>query len=131
MCCENVSFFFVVWFVLFDCCTVIIIVENTPCVIYYFRSSKVDPVYIGDSVINTIADIILAGGGWWIGYLTFEYVDWWLTLIVIAVIQIISYFIGAGFLMITQRLIQATIGYCKGSDSNDTPQVVNNQSENP
>ena len=99
--------------------------KNTPCVIYYFRSSKVDPVYIGDSVINTIADICLAGMGWWIGYFTFEYVDWWLTLIIIIVIQIISYFLGSGFLMITQRLVKAMIG----SDTKQKPEVVNNHSE--
>merc|ERR1719242_944009 len=38
--------------------------ENLPCCIYYFRASGVDPVYYGDSVVNSITDQMLNATGY-------------------------------------------------------------------
>ena len=91
-------------------------VENTPCVIYYLRSSAVDPAYIGDSVINSISDLILAMAGYWLSYLLWDLADmWYLLLLAVLLVQMVSAYLGSGFLLVTKRMVVAA--FCKDDDA--------------
>mmetsp|Transcript_68533 Transcript_68533/g.61572 ORF Transcript_68533/g.61572 Transcript_68533/m.61572 type:complete len:217 (-) Transcript_68533:79-729(-) len=86
--------------------------ENTPCIIYYFRQSGVDPVYVGDSVINSIGDMIVNALGYIITWLLVEYVAWWTPIILLVLLQLLSWYLGAGFIMVLIRIIKDCCKCC-------------------
>ena len=102
------------------------IFENTPCCIYYFRQSGVDPAYVGDSVINTIGDMIVNAIGYILTWALVEFVGWWTPIILLVALQIISWRMGAGFIMVT---IRAFKDCCCPSDQQENNNDNNNQTE--
>ena len=68
--------------------------ENAPCIIYYFRQSGVDPVYVGDSVINSVGDMIVNALGYIITWAPVEFVAWWTPIIVLVLLQALSWYFG-------------------------------------
>ena len=63
---------------------------------YYllFRQSGVDPVYVGDSVINSVGDMIVQALGYIIIWTLVEYVVWWAPIILLVLIQLLSGYLG-------------------------------------
>ena len=100
------------------------LIENTPCCIAYFRTSGVDPAYVGDSVINTIGDIIVNAIGYILTWALVEFGGWWTPIILLIVLQLISWYMGAGFIMIAFRALKD----CFCPDENDNN---DNNSERP
>ena len=99
--------------------------ENTPCCIHYFRSSGVDPVYYGDSVVNSLVDIILNACGYVLTWALVEYVGWYMAPILFIIIQLISMKMGAGFFMIMYRQTKHMCGKQKEEE------VTGNQGPEP
>ena len=65
---------------------------------------------MGDSVINSVADQILMAMGYSLTWALVEFVDWWTPIVLIMVLQIVSYAMGAGFLMVVVRALKSFCG---------------------
>jgi hypothetical protein len=62
------------------------IVENSATVIEHYRSNTVSVDYNGDSVINSLADIIAM----WLGFLLARYLPVWASIILIIVFELVA-----------------------------------------
>jgi hypothetical protein len=60
------------------------VVENTPWIIDKYRENTVSLDYVGDSVANSMSDLVFCG----LGYLVARRLPWWGTLALLAVIEV-------------------------------------------
>jgi len=88
-------------------------VENLPFVIKGIRTTDVDPNNIGDSVINSVGDIMGCSFGYWLGYFIYNYNENFFTYHnlfyyfgLCIIVQIISTYLGAGMFRMLGRYIR-------------------------
>jgi len=91
--------------------------ENSACAIYYFRSSKVDPQYVGDSVVNSISDVFCMSFGWWISIVLFTYTHWYYYLIFVVCVQALATYFGVGIIPTFYRVFKG-ICACQPKEKN-------------
>jgi len=70
------------------------LIENTACVIYWFRSF--DYKYTGDSFINSVGDVMGGVAGWWLAYHCFRNGGWKYYILLLIIAQTISSLCGSG-----------------------------------
>jgi hypothetical protein len=61
------------------------VVENTPFVIDRYRAATISLDYYGDSVVNSVADIVAMAAGFWIA----RRARWWVSVAVVVAIEAI------------------------------------------
>ncbi len=94
--------------------------ENSPCIIVNFRKSGIDPKFSGDSVVNSFADLICMTVGYWIAWLTFDYSGmWYLVLIPIILLQMVSCAMGSGMLTIAIQTVKYMFGYVETPENGE------------
>jgi len=79
------------------------LIENTPCIIFWFRSF--DYKYTGDSFINSVGDVLGGSIGWWLAYWVTYNGGWLYYIILLIVVQTVSSVFGGGFAyVVTNKL---------------------------
>jgi Protein of unknown function (DUF2585). len=61
------------------------VTENTPFVIDRYRAATAAAGYTGDSVINSISDIVMMG----VGFLAARKLPWWASIVLLAVLEVV------------------------------------------
>ncbi len=60
------------------------ILENSPVIINRYREVTISWGYVGDSVINSVSDVVVM----WFGFFFARYVPWWVSLIVVIMLEV-------------------------------------------
>lgn len=60
------------------------ILENSPIIIDRYRAATIAQGYVGDSVLNSVSDVVMAG----IGFMVTKYSKIWVTVVLIIVMEI-------------------------------------------
>ena len=82
-------------------------IENTPCIINGFRKQGF-PEYTGDSVINSVGDLMVFSFGYISSWALCEYVHWGAVIGLIIVFQVIASFLGAGYIITLMNICKGT-----------------------
>jgi hypothetical protein len=61
------------------------VTENTPLVIDRYRAATAAAGYTGDSVINSISDIVMMG----VGFLAARKLPWWASIVLLTVLEVV------------------------------------------
>jgi hypothetical protein len=78
------------------------ILENSPIIINRYREVTISWGYVGDSVLNSVSDILFM----WAGFIFARYVPWWVSFVVILLLEIfVAYMIRDNLLLNILMLI--------------------------
>lgn len=65
------------------------ILENSPIIINHYRETTVSTFYNGDSILNSVSDILFMAGGFWLAW----YLPVWVTIALVVAMELLAAYV--------------------------------------